>query len=96
MQLEKDVEGYLGRQVRKMGGACVKFIPDIENGFPDRLVMLPGGKVVWVELKNGTSEKARKLQQMQHHRLRVLGQRVEVVQTKEQVDELLEEYREKK
>ncbi len=92
MQLEKDVEGYLVRQVGKLGGQCVKFLPDIENGFPDRLVLLPGGVSVWVELKNGTSEKTRRLQRMQHQKLRKLGQRVEVVQTKEAVDVLLRDY----
>lgn len=93
MQLERDVESYLGRQVKKMDGMCVKFIPDIENGMPDRIVLLPGGITVWVETKNGTSEKARKLQQMQHRRLRLLGQKVVVAQTKEQVDRLLQEYK---
>ena len=93
VQLEKDVEGYLTRQVERLDGKCLKFIPDIDNGMPDRIVLLPGGIVVWVELKNGKTEKARKLQRLQHRRLRLLGQRVEVVQTKEAVDELLEEYR---
>ena len=89
MQLEKDVEGYLTRQAERLGGRCVKFIPDIDNGMPDRIVMLPGGVLVWVELKNGTSEEARKLQRMQHVKLRRLGQRVEVIRTKEEVDRLL-------
>ncbi len=89
MQLEKDVEGYLTRQVERMHGRCLKFIPDVDNGMPDRLVLLPRGVVVWVELKNGTSEDARRLQKMQHAKLRRLGQRVEVIQTKEQVDCLL-------
>jgi len=93
MQLERDVESYLGRQVERLGGRCVKFIPDIDNGMPDRIVMLPRGVLIWVELKNGTEEEARKLQQMQHRKLRRLGQRVEVVQTKEAVDALLQEFK---
>ena len=51
VQLEKDVEGYLTRQVERLDGRCLKFIPDIDNGMPDRLVLLPGGITVWVELK---------------------------------------------
>ena len=93
MQLEKDVEGYLTRQVERLGGRCLKFIPDVDNGMPDRIVLLPGGITVWVELKNGEGETARRLQQMQHAKLRKLGQRVEVIQTKEAVDRLLLEYR---
>lgn len=92
MQLERDVEAYLGKSVRRLGGKSLKFIPDEENGMPDRLVLLPGGVSVWVELKNGETEKARKLQQLQHKRLRDLGQIVEVGQTKEQIDQLLTRY----
>lgn len=92
MQLERDVEAYLGKSVRKLGGRCVKFLPDEENGMPDRLVLLPGGIVVWVELKNGETEKARKLQQLQHKRLRDLGQIVCVGQTKAQIDNILDRY----
>lgn len=93
MQLERDVESYLTRSVERLGGRCVKFLPDVDNGMPDRIVMLPGGVLIWVELKNGTEEEARKLQQMQHRKLRRLGQWVEVVQTKEAVDALLQEFR---
>lgn len=92
MQLEKDVEGYLGRQVEKRGGRCLKYIPDIDNGMPDRLVLLPHGTLIWVETKNGEGEQARKLQRLQHRRLRQLGQRVEVIHTKDAVDRLLREY----
>jgi hypothetical protein len=91
MQLEKDVEGYLRRQVEKRGGRCYKFIPDTDNGMPDRIILLPGGVLVWVETKNGDSEKARLLQRVQHRNLRELGQRVEIVHTKAQVDALMRE-----
>ena len=93
MQLEKDVESHLTGQVERLGGRCVKFIPDIDNGMPDRIVMLPGGVLIWVELKNGEDETARKIQRMQHVKLRRLGQRVEVIRTKAEVDELLRAYR---
>jgi hypothetical protein len=92
--LERDVEAYLGRRVKQMGGKCDKFIPDQNNGMPDRIVMLPGGVLIWVELKRCEDEDARKLQRMQHRKLRRLGQRVEVVRTKAEVDELLSEFAE--
>lgn len=92
MQLEKDVEAYLRRTVRQRGGRCLKYVPDIDNGMPDRLVLLPGSVVLWIELKNGKSEQARRLQQVQHRKLRTLGQRVEVIHTKQEVDELLREF----
>ena len=86
------MESYLGRRVKQLGGKCVKFIPDQENGFPDRIVMLPGSSLIWVELKRGETEDARRLQKMQHLKLRKLGQRVEVIHTKEAVDKLLSEF----
>lgn len=91
MQLERDVEGYLRRQVEKRGGKCYKFIPDTDNGMPDRIIVLPGGILVWVETKNGEDENARLLQRVQHRKLRAMGQRVEIVHTKAQADALLRE-----
>ena len=61
MQLERDVEGYLRRQVENRGGKCYKFIPDIDNGMPDRIIVLPGGILVWVETKKGEGETAKLL-----------------------------------
>ena len=89
MQLERNVEGYLRRQVEKRGGRCYKFIPDIGNGMPDRIIVLPGGILVWVETKNGERKNARMLQKVQHRKLRSLGQRVEIAHTKAQVDALM-------
>ena len=91
MQLERDVEGYLKRQVEKRGGKCYKFIPDTDNGMPDRIIVLPGGILLWVETKNGDDEQARLLQRVQHRKLRSLGQRVEIAHTKGQVDALMRE-----
>lgn len=92
MDLERDVERYLTREVERRGGRCVKFIPDNEPGMPDRLLLLPGGVTLWVETKRTTGE-LRALQQYQHTRLRRLGQRVEAVYTKADVDSLLTGYK---
>jgi hypothetical protein len=91
--LERDVEQYLRGQVEKLGGRCDKFNPDLNNGMPDRIVMLPGGVLIWVELKKDESADARRLQKMQHRKLRKLGQQVCVIHTKAQVDELISEYK---
>lgn len=88
---EREVEGYLRRRVEEAGGRCEKFIPDLDSGMPDRIVMLPGGILVWVETKKPKGGKVSSIQAYQHKRLRALGQRVEVVWTKEQADELVEE-----
>lgn len=90
-QLESEVEKYLREQVEKRGGKCVKFIPDFSRGFPDRVVMLPHGVLVWVETKRPVGGRVDPAQNVQHVILRRLGQLVEVVRSKEEVDSLLKE-----
>lgn len=88
---EREVESYLRRRVEALGGECVKFIPDDMPGYPDRIVMLPGGVLVWAETKKPKGGRVSKLQKLRHEQLRALGQHVVVVWTKEQADELVEQ-----
>lgn len=89
---EREVEGYLRRRVEEQGGVCEKFVPDLDSGMPDRIVMLPGGVLVWVETKKPKGGKVSGIQKYQHKRLRRLGQAVEIVWTKEQADDLVARY----
>lgn len=89
-QLENEVEGHLRRRVEKVGGLCVKFLPDFARGFPDRIVLLPRGVLVWVETKRPQGGVLSPVQKVQHVLLRRLGQRVEVVWTKDQADDLID------
>lgn len=90
-QIESDVEGYLVKKVEQLGGICVKFIPDYNRGFPDRIVMLPDGVLVWCETKRPKGGRVSVVQQMAHVKLRKLGQQVFVVKNKDEVDALLRE-----
>lgn len=90
MDRERDVEQTLRELVRRAGGRCEKFIPDADSGMPDRLILLPGGVLLWVETKRPKGGRLSALQRYQHEQLRRLGQRVEVVWTKEQARELVE------
>lgn len=49
--LEKDIERRLVLEIRKMGGLCLKFTSPGLAGVPDRIVILPGGRVIFVEMK---------------------------------------------
>lgn len=49
--LEKDIERDLVRMVKTYGGLCLKWVCPGWSGVPDRIVLLPGGRVVFVELK---------------------------------------------
>ena len=48
---ERDVEQNLVQAVRRTGGIAPKFVSPGLNGVPDRLVLFPGGKIAFVELK---------------------------------------------
>lgn len=48
---EKLIEKKLVEGVKKLGGMALKFWPITFTGFPDRIVILPGGKIHFVELK---------------------------------------------
>ena len=88
-ELENSVEQYLRRSVEERGGRCVKFDPGSYRGWPDRIVLLPGGTLVWVETKRPTGGRVAPAQRIAHEDLRRLGQRVVIVWTKDEVDELL-------
>ena len=87
---ESTVEKYLVRKVKLYGGMAIKLNPIGMVGLPDRLILMPGAKIMFVEVKR-PGEKPRAIQIQIHNRLRNLGFRVEVVDNKEQIKEILEE-----
>lgn len=64
--LESALEQAVRKYVRSLGGRCFKWVCPGENGVPDRICILPGGKVVFIELKrpgrkDGCSERQKKI-----------------------------------
>ncbi|SDH41630.1 VRR-NUC domain-containing protein [Propionivibrio dicarboxylicus] len=101
---ESDVEKYLVRQVKALGGEVRKVKWIGRDGAPDRLVMLPVLECydrfivrgpIWVELKRPggkakfPSDARERRQAREHERMRKMGQRVEVIDSFEGVDEVL-------
>jgi len=86
---EKAIEAYLVRRVKDLGGVCLKYSNPGVVGYPDRVVLLPGGFVVWVELKS-KGKKPTRVQQLRIAQLREMGHNVAVVDGKDQVDVLLQ------
>ena len=76
--LEKDIENALVRKVKKLGGMCEKFTSPGRRSVPDRIITLPNGKIVFVEVKN-TGKKPTDLQLRDHERRRALGCDVRVI-----------------
>lgn len=86
--LESTVEGKLRDEIKKIGGRAYKFESPGNNGVPDRLICLPGNKVVFVETK-APGKKARALQVNQINFLRSLGFMVFIADSPESVQNIL-------
>ncbi len=87
---EKRVEKIFTDAVKKMGGMAVKFISPGLDGVPDRIVLLPGRKIAFVELK-APGKKPRPLQIKRMRQLKSLGFPVYVVDRVEQIGGVLDE-----
>ena len=88
--LEKDIEKQLVNETKRMRGLALKFTSPGFVGVPDRLVLLPGGKLAFVEVKR-EGEKPRAIQISRHKLLRKLGFKVYVLDSKKQIKEILDE-----
>lgn len=87
---ERDIEARLVRMVRERGGLCYKFVSPGNDGVPDRIVITPDGRTIYVELK---SERGR-LSALQAHQLQELrrcGADARVLKGLEQVRAFVEE-----
>ncbi|MEY8321972.1 VRR-NUC domain-containing protein [Lachnospiraceae bacterium 46-61] len=86
---ESTIESNFVKQVKAMGGMAIKLVSPNFAGLPDRLVLLPHGRMFFVELK-ATGQKPRPLQIAVHRKLRKLGFDVYVIDSNEKVNELLQ------
>ena len=69
---EKAIELQLTRTVKAAGGMCPKLVSPGTDGMPDRMILLPGGRIGFVEVK-APGKKPRPLQERRHEQLRALG-----------------------
>lgn len=88
--MEKTVEAYLRDTVRAHGGVALKFVSPGQAGVPDRLVLLPGG-VAWFAETKDAGRRPTPRQVRVHERLRALGFRVFIPDSKAAVDRMMEE-----
>ena len=86
---ESELEARFVRGVKALGGVAYKFVSPGNVGVPDRLVVLPGGIVAFVELK-AEGGRLSPIQDRQISRLRELGADVTVVRGAEGVARYLE------
>jgi len=84
------IEHKLVSAVKAMGGIAPKFVSPGYDGMPDRLILLPGGKIAFVEVK-AMGRKPRPLQLHRHEILRRLGFKVCVLDDEKQITPILAE-----
>lgn len=90
MMLEKEIEKKLVTAIRRIGGIAYKWTSPGNVGVPDRIVCLPGGKIIFVELKTETGRTS-PVQEVQIGRLRKMGMDVRVLHGMKEVQMFLEE-----
>lgn len=82
---EKLIEKKLKRRVEELQGIALKFSSPYHAGFPDRIVILPNGKIAFVEIKT-TGKKPTATQQICINKLKLLGHLAEIVDSDETLD----------
>lgn len=87
---EKKVEEKLVKAVKNMGSLAPKFVSPGFDGVPDRLVLLPHGKIAFIELK-APGKEMRPLQVRRKSQLESLGFSVYCIDSPEQIGGILHE-----
>lgn len=87
---EKQIEQKLVQAVKAKGGICPKLVSPGLDGMPDRMILMPGGQITFVEVK-APGKEPRPLQNMRLEQLRRLGFRAYVLDHTGQIQPIIEE-----
>ena len=87
---EKNIEQKFVLSVKAAGGIAPKLVSPGFDGMPDRMVLMPEGRIAFVEVK-APGEKPRPLQLARHRLLRRLGFRVYVLDSEKQITRIIDE-----
>lgn len=88
---ESEIEKILVNEIRRLGGRAYKWVSPGNDGVPDRIVIFPEERPVFVELKTDTG-KLSALQSAQIKKLKALGQQVEVVKGINGLSQFFQDY----
>ena len=86
--LEKTVEHTLVEAVRSAGGLCPKFVSPGLSGVPDRIILLPHGRIAFAEVK-APGKKLRPLQIRRKRQLESLGFPVYCIDDPDRIPEII-------
>jgi len=92
IESEKTLERKLCRKVKDLGGWPIKISSQFIKGLPDRLILMPGGFIYFVELKT-TKQKPRKIQVFVHNKLMSLGFTVTIIDSSISLEAFLTDIR---
>jgi hypothetical protein len=94
---EKEIERKLVKMVKSLGGRCPKWVSPGSAGVPDRIILLPKGRIIFVELKRPVGGEVSALQHKWREWLTLLGFTVwhvfdeaDLVEARMMLDEILE------
>ena len=87
---EKYTEQKLVNAVKAQGGIAPKFVSPGLDGVPDRIVLLPKGRIAFIELKS-EGRKMRPLQVKRKRQLESLGFLVYCIDSPDQIGEIINE-----
>lgn len=87
---EKKIEKKLRLEVDKLGGIAIKLQSQYYTGLPDRMILMPGGRIRFAEIKT-TGKRATARQTIVHEELRDLGFKVDVIDDEAGLRNLLNE-----
>jgi len=87
---ERDVERKLLKAVKHNGGVCWKFTSPGTAGVPDRIILIPEGRLAFVEVK-APGETPRPLQLSRHRLIRQLGFKVFVLDNTADIPKIMKE-----
>lgn len=88
--LEKEIEKQLVQQVQVLDGWCLKLTSPSVVGLPDRMILLPHGRVAFVEIKR-PGQKPRPIQVRRIKQLQELGCTVYVLDDVKEIPKIIEE-----
>ena len=89
MERERDTESYFRKRAETLGCLLLKWVSPGNDGVPDRILIIPGGHVWFIEFKT-TAGRLSKIQQLWQQRLKERGCKAIVIRGKEEAAELAE------
>ena len=90
-KLEKELEAQLVKAINRRGGWCPKWTSPGAAGVPDRIVLLPGGRILFVEMKRPKGSRVGALQEYWRDVLTRLGFEHRIIYTESELHNLLAE-----